>query len=141
MADLNSLNRVILIGFIAGDIEYGETKDTHRPYARFDLATNEIYYTKGSGKNKFRTEYHRIVSWGKVAKTMYKYGKKGYRIGVEGKLRKTVWGGSDGEPIKRKVEVHIEKMIFMNKKSIFEKGDEEKIEEEPLDFDKESDPF
>ena len=139
MADYESINFVMLVGWIASEIKHGKTKDIPRSYARFNMATTEVFYTKGSKEKKFRTEFHNIICWGKLAKVIAEYGKKGIRLGVEGRLRTAVWT-DEGKTIRRK-EVQVDKLIFMTKKSIFEEDEEEEITEESLDDDNEGDPF
>jgi single-strand DNA-binding protein len=96
MRDVNSLNKVILIGHLGGDPEVRYIPQTERAVANFTLATNEKYYQPNSGESEDRTEWHRIVVWGKLAEFCKDYLTKGKQICIEGKLRTREWDDRDG---------------------------------------------
>ena len=79
------LNDVKLIGNLGGDAEV-KTANNQNEYAILSVAVNESWKNKESGTYDTRTDWARVVVWGKLtnfAKTL----KKGERILVTGKLR------------------------------------------------------
>jgi single-strand DNA-binding protein len=96
MKDLNSLNRVILLGRLGQKPEKRVLPQTGRSVANFTLATNERYANKATGETKDRTEWHRIVVWGPQADFCERYLDKGRQVIVEGKLRTRSWQDRDG---------------------------------------------
>lgn len=96
MRDVNSLNKVILIGHLGGDPEIRYLPQSERAVARFSLATKERVFDPGGGASKDRTEWHRIVVWGKLAEFCRDYLTKGKQICLEGKLRTNEWEDRDG---------------------------------------------
>jgi single-strand DNA-binding protein len=96
MRDVNSFNRVILIGRLGQNPELRYIPQTDRAVANFSLATNERAFSPGEGESEIKTEWHRIVSWGKQAEFCEKYLSKGKQILVEGRLRTEKWQDRDG---------------------------------------------
>lgn len=96
MRDVNSLNKVILIGRLGQDPEVRYIPQTDRAVANFSLATNERSFAPGSGESDIRTEWHRIVVWGKQAEFCEKYLSKGKQILIEGRLKTEKWQDRDG---------------------------------------------
>jgi single-strand DNA-binding protein len=96
MRDVNSFNRVILIGRLGQNPELRYIPQTDRAVANFSLATNERAFSPGGGDSEIRTEWHRIVAWGKQAEFCEKYLVKGKQILVEGRLRTEKWQDRDG---------------------------------------------
>ena len=79
-----SVNKVILIGNLGKDPVVGQTPSgTQR--CRFSLATSETY-TDREGKKQERTEWHRILIWGKLAEFAGQYLRKGRPVYLEGRL-------------------------------------------------------
>lgn len=96
MRDVNSLNKVILIGRLGQDPELRYIPQSDRAVANFSLATNERVFTPGSNESDIRTEWHRIVVWGKQAEFCEKYLSKGKQVLIEGRLRTEKWQDRDG---------------------------------------------
>lgn len=96
MRDVNSLNRVILIGRLGGNPELRYLPQTERAVARFTLATNERFYNPNNPESEMRTEWHRIIVWGKLAEFCEKYLSQGKQICIEGKLRTRTWQDKEG---------------------------------------------
>lgn len=92
-----SLNRVTLIGNLGSDPEVKKTT-SGQPVANFNIATNESWKDK-DGNDQERTEWHKIVAWGKLAELCEKYLEKGKSVYVEGKLQTREW--NDKEENKR----------------------------------------
>ena len=80
---MRSINKVMLIGHLAGDPEVHETK-TGKKVARFSVATN--YDTTGGGEKKQYVDFHRITAWNKLAEVSAKWLKKGMGVYIEGRL-------------------------------------------------------
>lgn len=89
-----SVNKVILIGRLGADVELKYTP-SGTAVANFSLATTESWNDK-SGQKQERTEWHRIVVWGKLAELCNQYLSKGRQAFVEGALQTRAWEGKDG---------------------------------------------
>jgi single-strand DNA-binding protein len=89
-----SVNKVILIGNLGADPEL-RYANTGAAVANLRLATNEVWTDK-SGERQERTEWHRVVVWGKQAENCAKYLKKGRGAYVEGRLRTREWEDQAG---------------------------------------------
>ena len=92
---MGSVNRVILVGNLGKDAEVRSTSGGVS-VSTLSLATTEVWKDKSSGDRVERTEWHRVVLWGKQAETLNDYLKKGKQIYVEGKLQTRKWQDRDG---------------------------------------------
>ncbi|OGQ08874.1 MAG: single-stranded DNA-binding protein [Deltaproteobacteria bacterium RIFCSPLOWO2_12_FULL_40_28] len=90
-----SVNKVILIGNLGGDPEIRYTQGG-QAVGTLTLATNEKWTNK-SGQPEERTEWHRVVVWGKLAELCREYLYKGRPVYVEGRLQTRKWE-KDGQP-------------------------------------------
>jgi len=89
-----SVNKVILLGNLGRDPEVRFTQGG-TPVANFTMATTERW-NDPSGEKKEKTEWHRIVVWGKQAEIAGEYLKKGRPVFVEGSLQTREWTDRDG---------------------------------------------
>lgn len=89
-----SINKVILIGRLGKDPEMRFTPNG-KAVTNFTMATNEIW-TDQNGEKQERTEWHRIVTWGKLAENCAKLLAKGKQVYVEGRLQTRQWDDRDG---------------------------------------------
>ena len=89
-----SVNKVILIGNLGRDPELKYTPGGSA-VCNFTLATNEKWTDK-SGAKQERTEWHRIVVWGKQAEVCGQYLKKGRQVYVEGSITNRDWNDKEG---------------------------------------------
>jgi len=89
-----SLNKVMLIGNLGRDPEVRYTQGG-APVANFTMATTDRW-TDPSGEKKERTEWHRIVVWGKQAEIAGEYLRKGRSVFVEGNLQTREWTDREG---------------------------------------------
>jgi len=80
------LNKAILIGRLGKDPEIRYTQDG-RAVANFTIATNEEWKDKNTGEKKERTEWHRIVAFGKLGEICGEYLAKGRLVYLEGRLQ------------------------------------------------------
>ena len=92
---MGSVNKVILMGNLGRDAELRYTPGG-APVATLNLATTEVWNDKTSGQKQEKTEWHRIVLWGKTAESLSEYLTKGKQIFVEGRLQTRKWQDKDG---------------------------------------------
>src|SRR3954466_13548287 len=89
-----SVNKVILIGNLGRDPEVRYTP-SGQAVANFTVATNEAWTDK-AGQKQERTEWHRVVVWGKAAENCGEYLSKGRSVYVEGRLQTREWPNKEG---------------------------------------------
>jgi len=90
-----SVNKVILVGRLGRDPETRYTGGG-QAVANFSLATDETYKDK-NGERQKRTEWHKIVVWGKQAEIAQQYLKKGSLIFIEGRIQSREWQDKEGQ--------------------------------------------
>lgn len=90
------INKVILIGHLGQDPEIRYMPNGNA-VANITLATSETWRDKQSGEQKERTEWHRVVFFGKLAEIVGEYLRKGSQVYVEGRLQTRKWQGQDGQ--------------------------------------------
>lgn len=90
-----SVNKVILLGRLGQDPEYKVTP-SGAAVCNFSLATSETWNDKNSGQKQEKTEWHRVVVWGKLAEICNQYLSKGSQAFVEGRLQTRSWEDKDG---------------------------------------------
>jgi single-strand DNA-binding protein len=91
---MGTVNKVILVGNLGRDAELRYTPGG-AAVATLSLATTEVWNDKG-GQRQEKTEWHRVVLWGKQAETLSEYLTKGKQIYVEGRLQTREWNDKDG---------------------------------------------
>ncbi|RAL22462.1 single-stranded DNA-binding protein [Lujinxingia litoralis] len=89
-----SLNKAMIIGNLGSDPEVRYTQ-SGAAVTNFNVATNESWVDK-SGQRQERTEWHRVVVFGKQAENCGKYLSKGRQVFVEGRLQTRDWEDRDG---------------------------------------------
>jgi single-strand DNA-binding protein len=89
------VNKVILIGNLGDDPEVRYTAGG-AAVANVRLATNETWRDKESGEQQERTEWHRVVFFGRLAEIVSEYLKKGSQIYIEGRLQTRKWQDKEG---------------------------------------------
>lgn len=92
---MSGVNKVILVGRLGSDPELKYT-GTGQAVAKFNIATSESWNDK-SGQKQERTEWHRIVVWGKLGELCGKYLTKGRQAYVEGRLQTRSWEDQQGQ--------------------------------------------
>ena len=90
-----SLNKVLLIGRLGADPEIKQMVNG-KSVARLSLATSQSWKDKNSGEKKEKTEWHRVVYFGKLAEIAEQYLDKGSKVYVEGKLQTRKWQDQAG---------------------------------------------
>jgi single-strand DNA-binding protein len=90
-----SLNKVIIIGNLGRDPEIRSTQSGDK-VATLNVATSENWKDK-DGNRQEKSEWHRIVIFGKVADVCERYLKKGSKVLIEGKLQTRKWTDNNGQ--------------------------------------------
>lgn len=90
------INKVILVGNLGQDPEIRYLQDGN-PVATISVATSETWKDKQTGEPKEKTEWHRVVLWGKLAEIAGEYLKKGAQVYIEGKLQTRKWQDQSGQ--------------------------------------------
>ena len=90
-----SVNKVILIGRLGQNPELRYTP-SGAAVANFSIATNETWNDK-NGQKQERTDWHRIVAWGKQAELCSQYLQKGRQVYIEGSLQTRQWQDQQGQ--------------------------------------------
>ena len=88
------LNKVMLIGNLGADPETRFTQDG-TCVCNLRLATTEKFKNR-AGEQQERTEWHRVVLWGRLGEIANQYLKKGARVYIEGKIETRKWQDRDG---------------------------------------------
>ncbi|WP_165675575.1 single-stranded DNA-binding protein [Metapseudomonas otitidis] len=90
------VNKVILVGNVGGDPEVRYMPNGNA-VTNITLATSESWKDKQTGQQQERTEWHRVVFFGRLAEIAGEYLRKGSQVYVEGSLRTRKWQGQDGQ--------------------------------------------
>lgn len=135
MRDINSLNKVILIGRLGQKPELRYIPQTDRAVARFTLATNERFFDRNKNESEIRAEWHRIVVWGKLAEFSEKYLTQGKQIYLEGKLRTRSWQDREGNK-RYTTEIEAQNIVLLGRREDSEFQEEPTYKESspPSDF-------
>ena len=108
-----SVNKVILVGNLGRDPELRYTQGGSA-VTNFTLATNEKWRDK-DGNNQERTEWHRVVVWGRQAETCAEYLAKGRQVYLEGRLQTRQWEDKEGNK-RWTTEVVAQRVQFLGSK-------------------------
>ena len=120
-----SWNRVELIGNLTRDPELRYTPNG-AAVCTFGMATNRTYVSEGERKEE--VDFHRLVSWNKLAELCNQLLKKGNKVFISGRLQTRQWEAADGTQ-RQTTEIVIEDMILLTPKN---SGDYTQIEEVPV---------
>lgn len=126
---MSGVNKVILVGNLGGDPTMRYTP-SGTAVANFNIATTERY-TNRSGERESRTEWHRVVAWGRLAEICNQYLKKGKQIYVEGRLQTRNWEDQSGNK-RYTTEVIANNMVMLGRAG--ESGDMPAQDFPPDDF-------
>ena len=105
-----SINKVIIIGRLGQDPEIKYTP-SGAAVCNFSVATSESWTDK-SGQKQEKTEWHRIVVWGKLAELCNQYLAKGRQCFVEGSLQTRSWEDQNGNK-KYTTEINARNIQFL----------------------------
>jgi single-strand DNA-binding protein len=90
------MQKVIIIGYLGADPDVRYTNGGST-VANVSVATTEKWKDKETGENQERTEWHRVVFFGRLAEIVGEYLGKGSLVCVEGKLQTRKWQDKDGQ--------------------------------------------
>ncbi len=108
---MRGVNKATIIGNLGSDPEMKFTA-SGQAVANFSVATNESWTGKDGQKNE-RTEWHRIVAWGKLAEICGQYLSKGSPVYIEGSIRTRSWEDKEGNT-KYTTEIHAREIEFLS---------------------------
>ena len=89
------INKVILVGNLGADPET-RAMPSGTTVANLRIATSESWRDKQSGEQQERTEWHRVVLFGRLGEIAAEYLKKGSQVYIEGSLRTRKWQDKQG---------------------------------------------
>ena len=107
---MGSVNKCILVGNLGKDIELRYTSGG-AAVATLSLATTEVWNDK-QGQRQEKTEWHRVVLWGKQAESLQEYLLKGRQIYVEGRIQTRQWDDRDGNK-RYTTEVRADRVVLL----------------------------
>ncbi|MFV0576085.1 MAG: single-stranded DNA-binding protein [Vibrio sp.] len=90
------VNKVILVGNLGNDPEIRYLPDG-TAVATITIATSEKWRDKATNEEREKTEWHRVVFWGKKAEIASEYLRKGSQVYIEGKLETRKWQDQSGQ--------------------------------------------
>lgn len=108
------MNKITLIGRLGRDPET-RTISTGTSCVNFSLATSRKWKDKATGAINEKTEWHKIVAWGKQGETLAQYLHKGDQFALIGELRYSEWTDKEGNK-RTTAEIHLEEFDFINSK-------------------------
>jgi single-strand DNA-binding protein len=108
------MNKALLIGRLGRDPETRYTS-SGQAVCNFSIATDESYRGRDGARQK-KTEWHKIVVWGKQAEIAQQYLKKGSLVFVEGRIQSREWQDRDGQK-RTAVEIIVEQFRALDNKS------------------------
>jgi single-strand DNA-binding protein len=127
-----SVNKVILIGRLGADPEIRYTADG-QPVATFRLATSERWTDK-NGQRQERTEWHRIVAFGRLAEICGEYLAKGRQVYIEGRLQTRSYEDRDG------VKRFVTEIVAQNMQMLGRRDEASSAPSEPKSFEEDLPP-
>jgi single-strand DNA-binding protein len=89
------INKVILVGTLGKDPEIRQGQNG--VIANVSVATSESWLDKNTGQRTEKTEWHRVVMFGKLAEIAQKYLSKGSKVYIEGSLKTRKWQDKSGQ--------------------------------------------
>ena len=92
------VNKVILIGNLGQDPETRYTPNGNA-VVNLSMATDESYKDRQTGQLVPKTEWHRVVMFGKIAEVAGQYLRKGSKVYIEGKLQTRKWQNKEGQDV------------------------------------------
>jgi single-strand DNA-binding protein len=107
---MGSVNKVILVGNLGRDAELRYTPGG-AAVATINMATTEVWNDK-AGQRQEKTEWHRVILWGKPAESLTEYLTKGKQIYVECRLQTRQWDDKDGNK-RYTTEIRGDKIVLL----------------------------
>ncbi len=93
---MSGVNKVIVLGNLGQDPEV-KFMPSGEAVANISIATSESWKDKQTGEQKEKTEWHRVVMFGKLAEITGEYLKKGSKVYIEGALQTRKWQNQQGQ--------------------------------------------
>jgi single-strand DNA-binding protein len=90
------INKVILVGSLGADPEIKHLSNGNS-VANISIATSESWKDRNTGQKQQKTEWHRVVVFGKLAEIAGQYLRKGSQVYFEGKLQTRKWQDQNGQ--------------------------------------------
>jgi len=118
-----NVNKAVILGRLTQDPQMRKTPDGQN-VCSFSVATNRYWKDKEGNKQK-STEFHNVVTWGRLAEIASQYLKKGNLVYIEGRLQTRSWDDRDKEGVKHyRTEIVAERMQLGPKSSNSVEGEE-----------------
>ncbi|MBE3866703.1 single-stranded DNA-binding protein [Vibrio parahaemolyticus] len=139
------VNKVILVGNLGSDPEIRYMPNGNA-VATLTIATSETWRDKGTGEQREKTEWHRVVIFGALAKVAENYLRKGSQVYIEGQLQTRKWQDQSGQD-RFTTEVVVQgysavmQMLGGNRSDSSQQGGQQQYNEPPMDFDDDEPPF
>jgi len=124
---MSGVNKVIVLGRLGQDPEVKQVNNSNT-VCRISVATSEAWKGK-DGQAQERTEWHRIVIWGKLAEICGKYLSKGRQVYVEGRLETRSWEDDKGQK-KYATEIVASKVEFIGGGTTIDRTDAQSFPED-----------
>ena len=118
---MGTVNKVIIVGNLGRDAEVRRTPGG-TAVSTVSVATTESWTDKSSGERQEKTEWHRVVIWGKTAESLKDYLKKGKQIYIEGRLQTRKWQDRDGND-KYTTEIRSDRIVLLGSRGGADGGD------------------
>ena len=93
---MSGINKVILIGNLGAKPEL-KYSSSNAAITNLSVATSESWTDKNTGQKQEKTEWHRVVLFGKLAEIVAKYCNKGSKLYIEGNLKTRKWTNKEGK--------------------------------------------
>jgi single-strand DNA-binding protein len=136
---MSGINKVIAIGRLGQDPDT-KTTPTGSVVSNFSMAVSETWNDKKTGQKQERTEWIRVVVWGKLAELSDQYLRKGSQVYIEGKLSTRSWEDEEGNK-RYTTEVNASVIQFLDSKKDSESSQQGKPVETDNNFSSDDIPF
>lgn len=90
------INKAIIVGNLGNDPEIRHTAGG-AAVANISIATVESWKDKNSGEKQEKTEWHRVIAFGRLAEIIGEYLRKGSQVYIEGRIQTRKWQDKDGQ--------------------------------------------
>lgn len=107
---MSSVNKVIILGNLGANPEI-KYLPSGQAVCELRVATSEVFKDKSDQKQE-RTEWHKVVAWGKTAENCAKFLTKGQQVYLEGKLQTRSWDDKDGNK-RYTTEIVAQSVVFL----------------------------
>lgn len=140
---MRGVNKAIIVGTLGQDPDIKFTA-SGSAVANLSVATNESWRDKSTGENQERTEWHRIVIFGKLAEIAQQYLKKGSQAYFEGRIQTRKWQDQSGND-RYSTEIVANELQMLGGRSDSQEGgnrpQSNSQPQQPADYPKETAPM